>query len=396
MNQTYPIVPTGAGQASSGRLREIDALRGFALLGVVLSNAAYFGGPAGFLPEIHPRADYAAAWLLGTLVTGKFFLIFSFLFGYGMSVLTARAEAGTPAKQRLYRRLAALALLGTAHAVFLFYGDILVLYAILGTLVWFVRGLENRTLLKIAAGFAVAGVITQTVVTGMYGAYEKLPEGIAPVTPGAGYLGGFGDAVFQRVRELPVALTTLALFNAPLAWAAIVLGFVAGRSGVFPVAQPWLARWGKAARRALIGGATLSVLATGLGLHAYYREEGLGAWGLLAWFLANAVAPVLSFGLAIAFWRWAAARPDSPVVTAFARVGEVSLSAYLLHSVLLGAVFLGWGFGRFGAWGTAAVLSSGVATFVAILVLCNLRPPTWRSGPAEALLALLVKGGGAK
>lgn len=229
--------------APQSRSLTLDALRGFALLGVILSNALYFAGPAGYLADQWPTADTAARWFLTALVAGKFFPIFSFLFGYGLSVLVARTTADPAARRPLARRLATLALLGVLHALFLFYGGIVFLFALLGAGLWLVRRLPDRRLLILAVASAFPGLVTQTLLLSDSGDLDALPPGVAPVPPGEGYLGSFADACHQRLAELPVALTVIALFNAPLAWSMILFGFFAGRRGVLSFSPTWLQRW---------------------------------------------------------------------------------------------------------------------------------------------------------
>lgn len=373
------------------RSTALDALRGFALLGVILSNAPYFAGPAGFLPDQWPAADAAVRWFLTALVSGKFFLIFSFLFGYGLSVLVARTTADPAARRPLARRLAALALLGVLHAVFLFYGDILLLYALLGTGIWLVRRLPDRRLLVIAALSALLGIVTQTLLLSEGGSLDAFPPGVAPVTPGEGYLGNFADACRQRFAELPVALAIIALFNGLLAWAMILLGFIAGRRGVFPFSPTRLQRWQRPAKLALLAGAAVSLVASGFALHALDHHHPVSTSGILALAVVNLASPILSLGLVVTFWSWAERHPRHALARWPERLGEASLSGYLLHSLLLGAVFLGWGGGYFGTWGHAAVLATGAITFVLIIALLHLWPRRWSTGPAELLMTYLVK-----
>lgn len=369
----------------------LDALRGFALLGVILSNAPYFAGPAGFLPDQWPAGDVAARWFLTAFVAGKFFLIFSFLFGYGMSVLVARTTADPTARRPLARRLGALAILGVLHAVFLFYGDILVLYALLGAGIWLIRHLPDCRLLIIAALSALLGVVTQTLLLSEGGSFDSLPPGVAPVAPGEGYLGDFADACRQRLSELPIALAVIALFNGPLAWAMILLGFIVGRRGMFPFSAAWLQRWKRPAKHALLVGAAFSLIASGFALHALEHHDPNTASSVLAVAIVNLASPILSFGLVVTFWSWAERHPRHALARWPARLGEASLSGYLLHSLLLGAVFLGWGGGYFGAWGNAAVLATGTVTFFLIIALLHLWPRRWGTGPAELLMSRLVK-----
>src|SRR5215468_6527542 len=111
--------------AVSARLPAIDALRGIALFGILLVNMAGFhsgisGGPGA--------AGSATGAVIMWLFTGKFILIFSFLFGWGVHTQAAHEAF----RARYLRRLLGLFLIGVVHGAFLFFGDILATYAILG------------------------------------------------------------------------------------------------------------------------------------------------------------------------------------------------------------------------------------------------------------------------
>ena len=119
------------------RVKEIDIIRGFALLGILLVNISTFKAP-GFVVQLSP-ADYsgavnqALAWFIDVLVRGKFYTIFSFLFGLGFYIFISRLqEKGLPANILFKRRLLVLLGIGLLHLVLLWSGDILHTYALTG------------------------------------------------------------------------------------------------------------------------------------------------------------------------------------------------------------------------------------------------------------------------
>ena len=115
----------------------IDALRGFALLGIVQINLqAWVVGSQPFaavLNEGASRLDHIAWLATSFLITAKFYPIFAFLFGYGFCLqwqaLSARGEDPAPV---LIRRHIFLLALGVVHGSLLFFGDILTIYALAG------------------------------------------------------------------------------------------------------------------------------------------------------------------------------------------------------------------------------------------------------------------------
>src|SRR4026207_237913 len=145
---------TAAGAAAlpvRERIQALDVVRGVAVGGVLLANIlVFFGLP--FLPPDRvaafptAAADRVAVFLEHVFVDGKFYSVFSLLFGIGFGLQLARG--GDAALPRFKRRLRILLAIGAVHAFFIWAGDILMLYALLGfTMPWFARK-SNRELLR--------------------------------------------------------------------------------------------------------------------------------------------------------------------------------------------------------------------------------------------------------
>jgi uncharacterized protein len=99
-----------------------------------------------------------------------------------------------------------------------------------------------------------------------------------------------------------------------------------------------------------------------------------------------ALAPPLAFGMAVTVLDAAARHPDSRLVRALAVPGRATLTGYILHSVILGAVFNGWGLGLYGQVGPAGSLLLGIATFCAVALIVWAWQLRFRHGPEEWLL----------
>ncbi|MGI8441196.1 MAG: hypothetical protein ACR2NV_13555 [Thermoleophilaceae bacterium] len=117
------------------RMVVLDVLRGVA--GILVVNMPFVATPGIVDPDFLTRelpgaVDRAARWLVTFLAEGKFYPLFSFLFGYGFAVQLSRDAPGSP-RRRYVRRLAGLLLLGLAHVTLLWAGDILAIYAVLGS-----------------------------------------------------------------------------------------------------------------------------------------------------------------------------------------------------------------------------------------------------------------------
>ena len=133
-----PPAPATAGFSPFGetqRIEALDVVRGFALIGIFLMNIEWFNRPISTMGEGMPRGltglDWFASWFITYFVQGKFWTIFSMLFGMGFAVMLVRAErAGREFKRVYLRRILALAVFGAVHFIFLWDGDILFSYAV--------------------------------------------------------------------------------------------------------------------------------------------------------------------------------------------------------------------------------------------------------------------------
>ena len=142
--------------SSSQRHIFLDSLRGFALLGVCLANYPEFS-LFTFQPESVVAAMPTAAidrivkFLQYLLIDGKFYTLFSLLFGIGFSIIISHAaERGANGFKIFYRRMLILALIGCTHLMLIWSGDILLLYAVLGLLLPLFRNMSDRKILTIA------------------------------------------------------------------------------------------------------------------------------------------------------------------------------------------------------------------------------------------------------
>ncbi len=151
------------------RIEVLDVVRGFALLGIALMNVEFFNRPIADLDAGMPAGitgiDYWAGWFVHVFVRGKFWTMFSLLFGMGFAVMLTRAEqAGRGFFVPYLRRTLALALFGALHFIFLWTGDILFSYAAGAVLLMLVFYSKPRillwlgvSLLALAAAFGAAG-----------------------------------------------------------------------------------------------------------------------------------------------------------------------------------------------------------------------------------------------
>ena len=181
-NDSHPgATPAFAPIDAAQRIQALDVVRGFALLGIFLMNIEWFGRPLQEMGSgIDPAAtglDHAAAWAVHVLVAGKFWVLFSLLFGMGFAVMSSRGGHGAQFRSRYVRRCLVLLAFGLLHALLLWPGDILHAYAVTGLLLLAFGEVSNRARLLLGIGL-YAGLASMIVVGG--GLMSLVPPGETP------------------------------------------------------------------------------------------------------------------------------------------------------------------------------------------------------------------------
>ena len=156
------------------RYATIDALRGLAVMGILLMNIADFALPSG--AYFNPLAGGGtaprdlAAWAVSfVLVDGKMRVLFSMLFGASTLIVVERAEAAGLNATRIHvARMATLALFGAAHLFLIWPGDILLHYALIGMLALPLVGLEPRQQVRIAILLLCAQLVVGALFFGSF------------------------------------------------------------------------------------------------------------------------------------------------------------------------------------------------------------------------------------
>ena len=382
---------------SQPRLAQVDGLRGFALFGILMVNSHMIASPylANGLadPGFSSPLDLAVRWLVAFVFETKFYLLFSFLFGYSFTLQMASAERSHAAfVPRFLRRLAGLALLGVAHAVLFYPGDILVAYGLLGLLLLRARRLDPGPALR-RAGWLLAVAAGLWLLLGLFAlwappwsAADDLPY-LADAQAAVGaYRGSLASTIAQNVREWTGTVWwQLMLVQGPFVLVMFLVGYALGRREA--LAHPW-----RAPRRLW----TWMVLGAlpGLAGAMLYASSGqpaaAPAWKLLGLSAGLFTSPLLSLSYACAFllaWRtpWGQA-----IGARLAPAGRMALSNYLLQSVLCAFVFTGWGLRQVAAVPPLGVVGVALAIFALQLPLSAWWLRGHAHGPVEWLLRALT------
>lgn len=374
------------------RILALDTLRGVAVGGILLANIFVFVG-LNFMPPDRvaalptARADHIAVLAEHVFVDGKFYSVFSLLFGIGFGLQLTRG--GAAAVPRFRRRLRILLGIGAIHAFLIWAGDILMLYALLGfTMPWFARK-SNRALLRWT-------VILLAIPTALYIvallAWTLSGSGTSPAAaaqgPPASMLryfaaigsGGFRDALIGNLVFLAGRWADLfATVRFPKVLGMFVLGLWTVRTGIAlspSEHRPMLVRW------ASLGwaiGLPANLIAAWSFDHWPYLPPSFGA--LLGVAMQGVGIPMLALGYAATVALLVV--DGRRFITVFAPVGRMALTNYLMHSFV--CVTLSYGFG-FGLWWRTGAARAMVIALVIIAVQIPLSAwwlSRFRYGPVE-------------
>ena len=374
-----------------------DQLRGIALLGIILVNAPFLAISAAGYSEasVADGWDRAVAFLVTMLAAGKFYIIFSFLFGYSSLFIL---KDGSKLNRRVYRRrLVALLLLGIAHVVFFFVGDILVTYALLGFALLLLVKRSDRALWLTALIVWIVAACWVIAIAGLTAVVTVLfpEEAATDLTMFAAYDdamadGTFWQTVLERLKIYPTVIVSVIFGQGLFAFVAFCLGMLAARHqflGRLEDFRPWLRRcaiWGLAVGLPLQFACTWFILGPGMPVGL-----AMGPAGQVASALQLTLAPILSAGYIGALALLAMRRPRA--LAPLAPPGQASLTIYLGESVLLCVIFCGWGFGLFGTLGAVAVTGIAIACWAVLAVAMTLWLRRFSQGPLEWLVGKWTK-----
>jgi uncharacterized protein len=388
--------------AATGRAERIellDALRGFALLGILLANILYWSGWGAMTEE--QRISFAGAeavtWQYRfhhLLVDGKFYTIFSLLFGTGFALQIARLSARGLEGLRIYRRRVLMLLgIGLVHSWLIWDGDILTLYALLGLVLPFFYNWRERALL-IAAAFLI-------FVVPMAGVWLFAWLGWAPhqhlyalsfwIAEGLGADTAPEKALDWLRRDDFAGWASWALSGTPYSWALrieswripkvlgiMLVGIVVGRR----LASGRLVENRRLLRQVLVAGLTIGLPASAA--YAWLPAQGQADWPSLIGTVPLALAYAAAFVLA---WPWA-----QPILRQFVPVGRMALTNYLVHSIIGLIVFYGIGFGVAGTLRPTGFYSVALLIFGVQLLFSRWWLAHHEQGPAEALWRFATYG----
>lgn len=395
----------GAPVRSKERYIILDALRGFALLGICLANFPEFSlytflsrEAASAMPTA--GIDHLVRWLQYIFIDGKFYTLFSLLFGIGFSIIISNAaRRGADGFRIFYRRMTVLLLIGFIHLMFIWSGDILMLYAFLGLFLPLFRKASDKTLLWTAAALLVLPVFIDLGISaaGVYPAaavveaqqhccdkYGITSENFAYwLRDAQSYQDVFKFLVqgaLVRVQEFidgNRAFKVMGLF---------LIGFWLGRSRIYAR----LEENRSALKKVFVWG-----MAAGLPLSVVYAWSAMNSHplGLAAHTLLYTVSVYpLGFAYAAALSLYSLHRKESAALRVLAAPGRMALTNYIGQSLWGMLIFYGIGFGLGADMGLVYVLLIATAVYAVETIFSHLWMRYCQFGPLEWIWRMLTYG----
>lgn len=400
-------------QAEATRHISLDAMRGFAVMGILAMNIVAFAMP--FWAYITPlayggtTAAERTAWVISyVLLDGKMRGFFSLLFGASMMLIIERADAkGESAAKVHYRRMFWLALFGLAHYFFIWFGDILFLYAAAGSIAFLFRKWEPRRLIKwaliifgihlIVFGLQFIGLQIMQFFATQPGASADLVKQYKEIISGP-------EFDFETTKQLAIHRGDyVGIVADKLAkWSDPIFGVIQTIGETLPLMMIGMAmkkngfltgmwergdyvRW---ARKMIIPGLILSILVATMVVMANFDKITT----LAAFFIWSAIPrTLLTIGYAAMLMLVIARYAKSGFIARVAAAGQAAFTNYLGTSIFMTTIFYGYGFGLFGYVGRIELWAFVIGAWVVMLLWSKPWLQRFRYGPLEWLWRSLAR-----
>ena len=391
--------------AEAERLEAIDLLRGVAVLGILLVNMQWFAMPNAAAVNPYALGDPSHTELtiwsaIELFAESKFITVFSLLFGAGVVLMTGRLEGRGVSPGRVhYRRMTWLLVFGLVHAYVLWHGDILVLYAVCGMLLYPLRHRSVRTLATLGIAALAVGMLSSLAgqlswpswpdeVRGEWLAYWQ-PSVVAIAAETAAFKGGWlAQEPWRAGFSAEFHLQDMFFFDLWHVGGLMLLGMALLKSDVLT---------GRKTRRQYAVQAGIG-LVCGLPLVVW----GLYQFEVVDWRLPDSlfIIPLWNYwgsvlvalgyiGLLLLIWKAGVIRG---IALRLASVGRTAFSSYILETLICTTIFYGHGLGLFGAVDRLQQLLLTIAIWIVLLILAPVWLRRFRYGPLEWLWRTLTYG----
>ncbi|MEK5146305.1 DUF418 domain-containing protein [Psychrobacillus sp. FSL K6-4615] len=376
------IKPTGVNE----RIISIDVMRGFALLGIFVVNMLFFHSPYIYINPytwFQNPSDYETFKMIDIFVQGSVYPLFSMLFGYGLAMQFRKSTAnGGPFAKFAVRRLTVLLIIGCIHAFLIWAGDILITYALAGFVLILMIRLKPIWLLLISIflflipngllyGLVYLGSFLEPNATIIYTGIQEIEASIVAYGQGS-----WGDIFSQRLADW-LYMSGNGLIVISMLFTIVpflLLGAAAAKWKLIERARELKVYWMITVLVMLIVGTVIKWL-------PYLLEANLFTMGIQDTFggplQAIAYAGIIALVCSIPF----AAKIFSPI----SKVGRMSMTTYLMQSIIATTIFYAYGFGLYGKIDLSTGTWMAIGIYAFQVVFAEIWFTKFKQGPVEML-----------
>ena len=370
-----------------------DVLRGFALLGILVVNIQFMGlnsdqGARGEWTQ--GFANGSATFLIAALFAGKFYLLFSFLFGYSSNYVIQNNRSN---RARWIKRCFVLIAFGALHFTFLWHGDIIFLYGLFGLLLTFFFFRSDRTIqIWTRIVFSVSAVFIALFGVLIVIVEYLLKEDLGITTESSLDVilqnGTFLESIPARIEVWLLSISSGIFLQGGLAFAAFLLGLRLARSNFLssPINK---AANSRLMIKGLFFGLPIQVVAAAVLLRNEQAAEPSESIYLVALFISFVSAPLLSMFYVGVIRKLVEEKPH--LVLWMMPAGKMSLTIYISQSVVTSLIFGPWGLGLFQALQTWQVFLLAFAIWLILSYLAAQWLKKFNQGPLESLMSSMTR-----
>lgn len=363
------------------RIFSIDALRGFSLLGILLMNILTFAYPYQIINPFEFFQHQDGAWfkISSLFIIASFYPIFAFLFGYGLSIMYQNSlDKGLNYYPMITRRLLFLLLLGIIHGVFIFYGDILSTYALLGLIaIIFVRLKPQFTLVALSIGIGIFVLLyllpmillkDVTQIESFVGLQEL--ERVNNILSSADYvsiigfnLKYFGMNIANAILVGPFSILPIMLF------------------GIYAHQINWFNKIKQHKNLYMVIGVIVLILGLAIKMIQIVLEGSVTSQ-LMSQMIGG---PIVALSYIMFFVILCEDQTARKILTLLQSIGKLSLTTYIMQSVICIFIFYGVGFNFYGKLPVLNIYIIGIVIYFVQLIVSYLYLMKFKQGPLEKL-----------
>jgi uncharacterized protein len=370
-----------------------DVLRGFALLGILVVNIQFMGlnsdqGARGEWTQ--GFANGSATFLIAALFAGKFYLLFSFLFGYSSNYVIRNDKSN---RARWIKRCLVLIGFGALHFTFLWHGDIIFLYGLFGLLLTFFFFRADRTLkIWTRIVFSISTFFVVLVCTLAFIAEYLLNEDLQMSTVSSLdeilQNGTYLESIPARLEVWLLSISTGIFLQGGLAFAAFLLGVRLARSNFLSSPVDKLAN-SRLIKKGLFIGLPIQIIAAAIFLRNEQAADPSESIYLISLSASFVTAPLLSMFYVGFIRKLVEERPH--LVLWMKPAGKMSLTIYISQSVITSLIFSPWGLGLFQDLQTWQVFILAFGIWLLLSYFAAQWLKRFAQGPLENLVSSLTR-----